>query len=198
MPAPDTLIICEYCDCVFQKIELAKHQTLRCVRCRGVLQRFSGLSVEHRLALTVTAAVLWAFANFYPVITISFRSLKNSATLWDSVLTLSLGPINFIALVTAIVIIIAPTFQLALLTWVLCFAFHHQRAPGFRICMRLLESLRPWSMLGVCLLGIMVSMFKLAGMLDVLPGNGLFALAAISLLLIRVAGRDIRTLWDIS
>ncbi|MNN49368.1 Paraquat-inducible protein A [compost metagenome] len=51
-------------------------------------------------------------------------------------------------------------------------------------------------MLEVCLLGALVAVFKLAGMLDVLPGIGLLALAALSILLIKVAGRDVRDLWD--
>ncbi|WP_130909229.1 paraquat-inducible protein A [Pseudomonas mucidolens] len=190
------LIICEHCDCVHEKVTLARHQKTLCNRCSGVLQRYNGLSVEQRLALTVTASVLWIFANFYPVMSISLQGLKNSATLWDSVVALSLGPITFIALVAAISIIIAPVFQLLLLMWVLSFALAGKRSPAFKPCMRWLEALRPWSMLEVCLLGAMVAVFKLAGMLDVLPGIGLFALAALSLLLIRIAGRDVRDLWE--
>lgn len=189
-------IICEHCDCVYEKVTLAKHQKALCTRCAGVLQRYNGLSVQQRLALTITAAVLWTFANFYPMMSISLQGLKNSATLWDSVVALSLGPITFIALVAAISIIIAPVFQLLLLMWVLSFALAGKRSPAFKLCMRWLEALRPWSMLEVCLLGAMVAVFKLAGMLDVIPGTGLFALAALALLLIRIAGRDVRDLWD--
>ncbi|MHC8339203.1 paraquat-inducible protein A [Pseudomonas sp. HLT2-19-2] len=197
MATTDPLIICEHCDCVYEKVTLAKHQKTLCMRCGGVLQRYNGLSVEQRLALTFTAAVLWVFANFYPVMSISLKGLKNSATLWDSVLALSHGPITFIAMVAAISIIIAPIFQLVLLIWVLSFALVQRRSPVFRFCMRWLEILRPWSMLEVCLLGAMVAVFKLAGLLDVLPGIGLFALAVLSLMMIRLAGRDIRDLWDI-
>lgn len=197
MPSPDQLIICEHCDCVYEKVPLAKHQKTLCVRCGGVLQRFNGLTVEQRLALSFTAAMLWLFANFYPVMSISMQGLKNSATLWDSVLALSQGPITFMAMVAAISIIIAPAFQLVLLIWVLSYALSSRRAPGFKLCMRWLETLRPWSMLEVCLLGAMVAVFKLAGLLDVLPGIGLFALAVLSLIMIRIAGRDIRDLWDI-
>ena len=193
----DRLIICEHCDCVYEKVTLAKHQKTLCTRCGGVLQRYNGLTVQQRLALSFTAAVLWLFANFYPVMSISLQGLKNSATLWDSVLALSQGPITFIALVAAISIIIAPVFQLLLLIWVFSFALGGHRSPGFKLCMRWLETLRPWSMLEVCLLGAMVAVFKLAGLLDVLPGIGLFALAALSLLLIRIAGRDVRDLWDV-
>jgi paraquat-inducible protein A len=197
MATTDQLIICEHCDSVYQKVTLAKHQKTLCTRCGGVLQRYNGLTVEQRLALTFTALMLWIFANFYPVMSINLKGVKNSATLWDSVLALSLGPITFIAMVAAIAIIIAPIFQLLLLIWVLGFALAHRRSPGFRFCMRWLETLRPWSMLEVCLLGAMVAVIKLAGLLDVLPGIGLFALAVLSLMMIRIAGRDIRDLWDI-
>ncbi|HGM5551802.1 paraquat-inducible protein A [Pseudomonas putida] len=197
MTSTEHLIICEHCDCVYEKVVLGKHQKTLCVRCGGVLQRYNGLTVEQRLALTFTAAMLWLFANFYPVMSISMKGLKNSATLWDSVLALSQGPITFMAMVAAISIIIAPAFQLVLLIWVLGFALSSRRAPGFKLCMRWLETLRPWSMLEVCLLGAMVAVFKLAGLLDVLPGIGLFALAVLSLMMIRIAGRDIRDLWDI-
>ena len=197
MATTDQLIICEHCDCVYEKVTLAKHQKALCTCCGGVLQRYNGLSVEQRLALAFTATMLWIFANFYPVMSISMKGLKNSATLWDSVLALSQGPITFIALVAAISIIIAPLFQLVLLIWVLSFALGHRRSPGFKVCMRWLETLRPWSMLEVCLLAAMVAVFKLAGLLDVIPGIGLFALAVLSLLLIRIAGRDVRDLWDV-
>ena len=197
MASTDQLIICEHCDSVYQKVTLAKHQKTLCTRCGGVLQRYNGLTVEQRLALTFTALMLWIFANFYPVMSISLKGVKNSATLWDSVLALSLGPITFIAMVAAIAMVIAPIFQLLLLIWVLGFALARQRSPGFKFCMRWLETLRPWSMLEVCLLGAMVAVIKLAGLLDVLPGIGLFALAALSLMMIRIAGRDIRELWDI-
>ena len=197
MARNDPLIICEHCDGVYEKATLAKHQTAVCQRCGGVLQRYNGMTVQQRLALTLTAGVLWIFANFYPVMSISLKGLKNSATLWDSVVALSQGPILFIALVAAISIIIAPAFQLLLLIWVLSFALASRRSPAFKLCMRWLETLRPWSMLEVCLLGAMVAVFKLAGLLDVIPGIGLFALAVLSLLLIRIAGRDVRELWDI-
>jgi paraquat-inducible protein A len=197
MATTDQLIICEHCDCVYEKVTLAKHQKTLCMRCGGVLQRYNGLTVEQRLALTFTALMLWVFANFYPVMSISLKGLKNSATLWDSVMALSQGPITFIAMVAAIAMIIAPFFQLLLLIWVLGFALKQQRAPGFKVCMRWLEALRPWSMLEVCLLGAMVAVIKLAGLLDVLPGIGLIALGILSLVMIRIAGRDIRELWDI-
>lgn len=196
MTTSPALIICEYCDSVYEAAALIKQQKAYCICCGAVIQRFSPVTLQQRMALCVTAAVLLVFANCYPVMSISLQGVKNSATLWDSVLALSNGPITFIALLTCIAIIIAPVLQVLLLIWVLGFALADQRSPGFRFCMRWLESLRPWSMLEVCLLGAMVAVFKLAGLLDVVPGIGLAALAILSILMIKVAGRDVRHLWD--
>ncbi|WP_341520187.1 paraquat-inducible protein A [Pseudomonas sp. G.S.17] len=192
----DSLIICEYCDAVYDTAPLVKQQKAYCVCCGAVIQRYSAVTLQQRMALCVTAAVLLVFANFYPVMSISLQGLKNSATLWDSVAALSNGPILFIALVAGISIIVAPVLQVILLIWVLAFALARRRSPAFSFCMRWLESLRPWSMLEVCLLGAMVAVFKLAGLLDVVPGIGLAALAALSILMIKIAGRDVRVLWN--
>lgn len=196
MRSIDSLIICEYCDSVYQTAPLVKRQKACCACCGAVIQRYTGLTLQQRMALCVTAGILLVFANLYPVMSISLQGLHNSATLWDSVVALSEGPITFMALVAAVAIIIAPVFQVILLIWVLAFAMAKQRSPAFGFCMRWLESLRPWSMLEVCLLGAMVAVFKLAGLLDVVPGIGLLALAALSILMIKIAGRDVRVLWD--
>jgi len=42
----------------------------------------------------------------------------------------------------------------------------------------------------------LVAVIKLAGLLEVIPGIGLVALAALSMLIIYIAGRDIRDLWE--
>ena len=190
------LIICEYCDAVYRKTALSRHQREICGRCGGVIARHVALSIQQRLALSITAAVLLLFANLYPVMSINLQGVSNSATLFDSVMILSRGPITFIALVAALAIIIAPVVQVGLLIWVLTYAACGRRAPGFTACMRGLEAMRPWSMLEVCLLGAMVAVIKLAGLLDVIPGIGLVALAALSLLIVAIAGRDVRDLWS--
>ncbi|MBB4864966.1 paraquat-inducible protein A [Pseudomonas nitritireducens] len=196
MASATRLIICEYCDAVYERLPLLRHQRALCVRCGGVLQRHNPLTIQQRLALAITAAVLLAFANLYPIMSISMQGLGNAATLWDAVLILSRGPITGIALVLALAVILAPTLQVALLVWVLAFALGGRRAPAFAFCMRWLEALRPWSMLEVCLLGTLVAVIKLAGLLDVIPGIGLVAMAALSVLILYIAGKDIRDLWE--
>ncbi|AIC21699.1 Paraquat-inducible protein A [Pseudomonas chlororaphis subsp. aurantiaca] len=189
-------IICEHCDSLYESVPLAKGQTSQCSRCGAVLERAQHLNVQQLLALSITAALLFVFANAFPVIGISLEGLSNEATLWQSVEALAQGRISLIAAVTGLAIILAPGLQIALLCWVLGFANIGRAAPGFKACMRALEHLRPWSMLEVCLLGILVAIVKLAGMLDVHPGLGLWSLAMLTVLIILISGKGIRRLWN--
>jgi len=199
-PDRQRLIICEHCDSVYLRPVLARRQTAHCLRCGALLERARLLNADQLLALTLAAAILFLFANAFPIMQIGLQGLSNEATLWGTVEALAHGRITPLALVAGLSIIFAPALQIILLTWVLVHARSGQIAPGFRACMRALEHLRPWSMLEVCLLGILVAIIKLGGMVDVHPGIGLWAMAILTiliLLILLIAGRDVRDgLWD--
>lgn len=190
------LVICEYCDSVYQRPELARHEQALCTRCGGLLARPHLLHVDHLLALCVTAIMLVVFLSFYPVLVIQTQGQVHSATLFDAVWALTKGPTELMALVAGFSVIGVPFIQVGLLTWLLGFAHLRRRAPGFRACMRILDTLSPWSMLEVFLLGALVAVFKITGRIEVLPTIGLLALAGLSLLIIGMAGRDVHRLWD--
>jgi paraquat-inducible protein A len=196
MTSSPVWIICEHCDSVYTPVPLAKGQIARCVRCAAILDRGGQFSIQQLLALSISAALLFVFANAFPVISISLQGLSNQATLWQSVEALAQGQISVMAAVAGLTIILAPMLQIILLCWVLSFALAGRAAPGFKLCMRSLEQLRPWSMLEVCLLGILVAIIKLAGMLDVHPGLGLWAMAMLTVLIILISGKGIRRLWN--
>lgn len=191
------LIICEHCDSVYRRPALTRRQTAHCLRCGALLERARFLNADQLLALTLAAAILFLFANAFPIMQIGMQGLSNEATLWGTVEALARGRITPIALVAGLSIIFAPALQIILLSWILVYARGGQIAPGFSACMRALEHLRPWSMLEVCLLGILVAIIKLGGMVDVHPGIGLWAMAVLTILILLIAGRNVRDgLWD--
>ena len=66
MSQSQQLIICEYCDTVYNRAPLLKHQRAVCQRCGGVLYRHTSLTVQQRLALSVTGGILLVFADYFP------------------------------------------------------------------------------------------------------------------------------------
>lgn len=196
MPEPSTIIICEYCDSAYQHPVLGHDEKAHCVRCGAIISRPAWLTVEQLLALSVTAGMLLTFLCLYPVMSVHTRGQLQEATLIDAATALAHGPVIFMALMAAFATVLVPAFQVGLLIWLLSYACRGKRAPGFQWAMRNLEALRPWSMLEVFLLGALVTVFKLTGRLEAEPALGLFALGFLSLLMIGVAGRDIRMLWE--
>ena len=108
----DDWIICEHCDSVFESLPLKPGQTSICTRCDGVLQQGSALTIEQLFAISIASALLFVFANVFPVIDISFQGAGNQATLWSSVWALARGDITPIAFVAGVCIILAPGLQI--------------------------------------------------------------------------------------
>lgn len=192
------LTVCEHCDAVYTRRVLASGEVAHCSRCAAVLYRASGLDVDRWLALTLAAAIVFVIANVYPIIRISLRGLHNEATLWQSAAALVHGAAAPIAVPTALSIILVPFLQIALLLWVLLYARRGRRAPGFAVALRMLGALRPWSMVEVCMLGILVAVIKLSSFMQVAPGPGIWATGALMVLLTLIANRDVHWLWDLT
>lgn len=192
------LVVCEHCDSVYHRRTLGSGERAHCERCAAVLYRASQLDIDRWLALTVAAAIVFVIANVCPVIRISLQGLHNESTLWQAAAALAHGAAAPIALPTALSVIIVPFLQIALLGWVLIHARRGRRAPGFAQAMRMLVALRPWSMIEVCLLGILVAVIKLSSMVQVAPGAGIWATAVLMVLITLIASRDLHGLWELA
>ena len=69
--------------------------------------------------------------------------------------------------------------------------------PGVKILLRLMQIVRPWGMVEVFLLGVLVALVKLSNMAAVLPGVALWAFGALTVLLTVVVSFNPRYLWRI-
>jgi len=192
------LVICEHCDAVFQRRKLAKGETASCTNCASILYRSEVINVHQRLALSVTAAIAFMIANTFPVVTINLHGLESHTTMWQAAMALGQGDAAPIAIPTAAVAVLVPMLQIAILIWVLLFARDGRRAPGFAHAMKLLGVLRPWSMVEVCMLGILVAVIKLSSLVQVYAGAGVFATAGLMVLMTLIAGRDVSQLWAVT
>lgn len=193
-----SLIVCEHCDTVYRRPALAPGEGVRCDVCTSPFPRTARWDIDCWLALTLAAVIVDVIANVCPVIRISFKGLHNEGTLWQSTAALAHGPITLMAVAAALVVIVLPLVQMLVLGWLLLYARARRRAPGFGMAQKLLVRLRPWSMIEVALIGILVSVIKLSGFLHVAPGTGLWAAGVLMVLFTLVAEPDPRHLWDLT
>jgi len=190
------LVACEHCDSVYRRCTLAAGEVARCRRCDAVLARANPLDVDRWLALTVTTAVVFLIANVCPIVRISLNGMHRQATLWEFAWALAQGSVAPLAMVAGLVMILVPLAQIVLLSWVLSYARVGRRAPGFARALRTLARLRPWSMVEVAIFGILVAIIKLVSLVEVTLGAGVWATAALMVLLTVIAHRDLSALWD--
>jgi paraquat-inducible protein A len=69
---------------------------------------------------------------------------------------------------------------------------------GFRQVLRAVQFVRPWGMIEVFMLGIVVTLVKMTSLARVIPEAALFAFGALTLLFAVILTVDPRALWDIA
>ena len=192
-----SLVVCEHCDSVYRRRTLERGETATCRRCGATLQRHAFLTVDRWLALSIATFVVFTVANISPSLRIGLEGFHNESTLWQAAWALSSGNAAAIAIPAALVAVVVPFVQLALLIWILAFARFDRRAPGFALAGRTLFFLRQWSMVEVALVGLLITMVKLSGALHVEPLAGLWAMGLSMIGLTLVTNHDRSALWDL-
>ena len=192
------ILICRDCDTVYRAIPLQRGDVALCRRCDAVLARHFAADVDSGLALVCAAAIFFAIANLTPILSIDVAGIETRANIWFAVRSMQQGWISVAALGLAFTTLFIPALQIALLFWVLVFAHFGERPPGFRLVMRLLHRMRPWSMTEVFLLGALVAIVKLANWVPIAAGPGIWAIAALTVVLALLGRCDPASWWSIA
>ncbi len=179
-----------------QAIALESAKMAYCSTCNAVLARRHTADVGHVLAIAIAAAILFVIASATPVLAIEFGAIRTQANVWSAALSMANGWEMCAAVALALSTFVVPMMQISLLLWVLSFASAGRRAPGFRWALVMLHWLRPWSMTEVFLLGAVVTIVKLSAWVHIVPGEGLWAIAGLTILLAILSRYEPRTWWD--
>ncbi|MEN5342761.1 paraquat-inducible protein A [Achromobacter mucicolens] len=189
------LIECEHCASIYRRHQLEPGETANCARCGAVLWRYSGLTLSNWLALAITALIVFGVANAYPVASMSVQGMVQQASLLDAISITWRQGHWVVSIMTGLAGFALPLLQLSVLLWVLGPLSQHREPAGFHGAMRLLGLLRPWCMVPVFLLGVLVAVVKLAGMAAVSPGIGLAAFGILTVLLTMLGRLSPHVLW---
>ena len=191
------LLICEHCDTVHRRRLLARGEVAQCARCGAVLERYHGMRIDTLLALVLAALVVFVQATLWPIVTLGLNGQYVDATLWDMIHMMWIDHSQVVAVLAAATLYVFPLAKILILGWLLLYARHARRAPGFRVLMVALHRLGPWTMSEVFVLGALVAIVKAHLYFDVVADPGIYAYALLTLLITVFAGVDLRHLWDL-
>ena len=193
-----TLVACLECDLLHRRIALPPGGEARCVRCRSLLYRRAHPEANERaLALALAACILIVVANIFPIVGLEAQGVRNSATLFGAVQSLWDGDARAVAVLVFVTTIVVPVAELVGLIWVLMVLRLRLRGWGAVPILHFIESVKPWGMVEVFMLGVLVSLVKLAHIATVEPGAALFSFGALMALIAAAAAAfDADAAWD--
>ena len=181
------LIACHECDLVQRAPLPHAGNTVCCRRCGAQLYRLTRDGLDRCLAMTIAAGILFIVANAFPIVSLELQGRRTATTLFGAVHALYAQDMELVAALVFVTTILVPALELLAMTWLLAPLKFGRVAPGLSIGYRWIQTARPWGMIEVFMLGVLVSLAKLAHVAAVEPGVALWSFGALVILLAAAA-----------
>jgi paraquat-inducible protein A len=190
------LIACPDCDLLQEECALPPHGLAECSCCGAELFRARPRSLDHTLAFVVGAAIFFVIANTFPVLSLEAQGLRTTATVLGASQALYDDGQRLVAILVFMTTMLLPGIEIVSMLYILA-SLRAGRVPrALAFMFRLIESVKPWGMIQVFLIGILVSLVKLGHIATVMLGLGVYSLVGVILLLTMAeAAYDPRELW---
>ena len=174
-----SIIVCHDCGFLQKISDMPEDGEAECCRCDATLRKRQRVvpekSIEHTLALVITALVIFGIANFFPIIELQIAGHQLETTLFGVIHYLLTHEMVFLGGLVSLTAFGGPLIQLTGLFYILL-PLNFNRIPPFAPQVyRLVRIITSWSMLEVLMLGIIVSVVKLSAMGTVIPSIALWA-----------------------
>ena len=189
------LIVCDECDAVYARESLAPGMVARCARCAALLGRGHRLTVENQLALALAALIVFVIGNASDIVTLDLRGVHVEAPLYKAILHTWQTEQRVVAVLAGATTLAFPLAVIVLRLWLLAPIAAGRRPTAFVPAMRALRWVTRWSLVEVFMLGTLVAVVRSAGIASVVPGPGIFAYAALTVLVTASQSLGLHRLW---
>jgi paraquat-inducible protein A len=140
--------------------------------------------------------MLFVIANVYPILGIEIQGTRNATNLYGAVSALWDQNMRSISLLVFITTILIPAQELSMMMYLLLPLRLLRTPAGIPLILRVLQSIKPWGMVEVFMLGVLVSLVKLTDSSSIIPGVALWSFGGLTLLLPAVAASfNPRDVW---
>jgi len=195
--ADETIVACLDCDLLQRIPEVPPGASVRCPRCDKELWRHKPDSLNRTFAMTLAALVLYIIANADPMLGLHAVGREAFTTVVGGAEQLWLNGQELVAALVLFAAVIAPALQILFLLLIVL-GCQRKRPPFWvGIFLRHLRFTRTWTMIEVMLLGVLVSLTKIAEFASIIMGGAFFALFALVILLAAIQSNfDPRQVWQ--
>ncbi|WP_019143274.1 paraquat-inducible protein A [Noviherbaspirillum massiliense] len=172
---PTRLVACQHCDLLQREVKLERHSDAHCIRCGALLYRGTRTRLDWMLAVMLGSALLFIVSNLFPIAELAVQGSYNTTTLVGTVQALYDQGRPLVAMLVLVTTILIPGFELAAMLYMLIPLRLGWVPPGVPALFRFVLVVHPWGMMEVFMLGILVTLVKLADLATIVPGIALWS-----------------------
>jgi paraquat-inducible protein A len=173
------LTICPDCDLAQEIDVLETGQHAQCPRCKAELACSFGDQLDLALATLLTSAILLLLMNVFPLLEMRVQGVTRATTIVGAAYQLYAQGMAPLALLVLFTTVIGPLVEIVLLSMVLIPVKIPAANRAGTHLVKLVQNIRPWSMVEVFMLGVLVSLVKLAALAEIITGPALWACAGL-------------------
>jgi len=177
-----TAIACHGCDLLIDVSDLADGNTADCPRCGGFLTRFRTDAFERVAASAVAAMICLILAGAFPFLSFAAKGLESVMTLGSTPQALWQNGMPEVAVLVAAFIIIIPAVVLILLALISFPLARGKYYSWLQPATSVMFMIQGWAMVEVFIIGVIVSLVKIAAMATVVLGISFWAYTAFAIL----------------
>ena len=178
-----SLVACHECDYLHRNVAISFRGKALCRRCGAFLYRRVPGSIEKALALNTAALILFILSNAFPFLSLKIHGrfvenyfLSGAFQLYH----LGMGEVGLLVMLTSFLFPLMTTMGMLYLLCPVSLGYRPWKMAGV---FRMVCALKPWALVSVFMLGVLISFVKLLDMADIIPGAGVYAFAGLMVIL---------------
>ena len=194
--APDGLIACHACDGAHRLVPVPEGGKALCGRCGTLLYRNLPASLDRSAALYLAALILFLIANTFPFVALKYGDRVEQSLLISGAFALQKAGMAELGVLVLLTSVVFPFLTICGMLYLLLPLRVGMRPRWMTQVWRFVRAISPWSLIGVFMLGLLVSVVKLQDLATIIPGVAFYAF--IGLLVISAAATasfDPSALW---
>jgi paraquat-inducible protein A len=177
----ENTVACQACDLLVDLQDLRAGQKAVCPRCGHFLTRLRPDATERLMAYSITALVALGFASAFPFLAFSSSGVESVMTLAQTPGALWRNGLPVVAVLVAAFIMVIPATVLVLLLALSVPLVRRRWRPWLAPVGRWIFTLQNWAMVEVFIIGVIVSLVKIAKMATVTLGLAFWAYVAFAI-----------------
>ncbi len=183
MRTSDDIVCCPVCDALHEVGEVPEGVRMRCVRCNTVIAAGRPEAITFIVVMSITSLVLMFIVVFFPFLELRNGVFGSQASVFETAMSFNEGIMAPLSLAVTAFVIVLPVMRFAALIWSLGpLAVGARPLPGASFMLRLSDTIRPWAMAEIFMVGVAVALVKLADLATLSTGPAFWSFGAIVLI----------------